>query len=189
MVAEGEGEGVAYTLANNVSNIVDETRRTLYSDTRVSPVSSRALSERTATMPINTAATLEKWKRNAAAATADIQRGVQSVTTAPTQLAAQQVNKYLTNVQDAVTSGRYVNALNRVTLQDWQNAMLNKGLRNYTNGVQNISASAQKAMADQQQYAEQVKNEIASMPKTTEQDAEDRAIAAIRKMRAYGKRS
>ena len=92
-------------------------------------------------------------------------------------------------MQDAVTSGRYVNALNRVTLQDWQNAMLNKGLRNYTNGVQNISASAQKAMADQQQYAEQIKNEIASMPKTTEQDAEDRAIAAIRKMRAYGKRS
>lgn len=140
-------------------------------------------------MPVNTAAILQKWQKNAQAATDAIKQGVQSVQVAPTQLAAQQVQKYLQNVQDAVNSGRYVNALNKVTLQDWQQAMLNKGVRNYANGVQSISPSAQKAMADQQTYADQVKNEIASMPKTTDQDMEDRALAAIRKMRAYGKRS
>lgn len=137
---------------------------------------------------INTAATLEKWKRNAAAATDAIKQGVQSVTTAPTALAAQQVNKYLNGVQQAVASGKFVNNLNKVSLGDWQQAMLGKGLRNYTNGIQNISPAAQKAMADQQNYADQVRQEIASMPKTTDADMEERALAAIRKMRAYGNR-
>ena len=139
-------------------------------------------------MPVNTAAILEKWKRNAAAATEDMKRGAMAVTESPTIKAARSVDKMVRNLQDSVASGRYANACNKVSVTDWQNAYVNKGLRNFTNGVANISPAAQKAMADQQQYAEQVKNELASMPTDTEAQADQKMLAAVAKMRAYGKR-
>lgn len=138
---------------------------------------------------VNTANILAKWKRNASGATAALTAGVQAVTVAPTQLAAAQVQKYLSNVQQAVASGKYVNSLQAVSLQDWQNAMTGKGVTNYSNGVNNISPKAQKAMADQQNYAATVSQQIASMPNVTDTDAENRAVAAIRLMRQYGQQS
>lgn len=139
-------------------------------------------------MPINTAAILEKWKRNSQAATEDMKRGAQSVTESPTVKAARSVDKMVRNLQEAVNSGRYAAQCNKVTVGDWQTAYIQKGLRNFSNGVQNISPAAQKAMADQQQYAEQVKIELASMPTDTEAQADAKMLAAVAKMRAYGKR-
>lgn len=139
-------------------------------------------------MAINAAAILAKWKRNAGGSANDLKEGVRKVTVAPTAKAAAAVDKYQRGVNEAVSSGRFVNALNAVSLTDWQAAMIDKGATNYTNGINNISARAQKAMADQQQYADQVKQEIATMPSATESDMEQRALAAIRKMREYRKR-
>lgn len=139
-------------------------------------------------MAVNTAAILAKWQRNSQAATEDMKRGAQSVTESPTVKAARSVDKMVRNLQDSVQSGRYAAACNKVSVTDWQNAYINKGLRNFTNGVANISPSAQKAMADQQQYADQVKQELASMPTDTEAQADAKMLAAVNKMRAYGKR-
>lgn len=70
----------------------------------------------------------DKWANNLGAANQAITDGVNGVTTAPTQLAAAAQQRYIAGVQQAVTSGKYVNGLNRVTLQDWKDAMLRKGL-------------------------------------------------------------
>lgn len=133
----------------------------------------------------NPAATLAKWKRNAAASVDDYKNGVKAVTTSPTAKAAAAVDKYARGIQEAVSSGRYVNSLNAVTLQDWQQATADKGARNFATGVSSISPRAQKAMADQQAYAESVKQQIAAMPNNTEAEAEARMLAAVRLMKAY----
>jgi hypothetical protein len=134
---------------------------------------------------VNAAAALAKWKQRASNASTALTAGVQAVTVSPTQKAAAAVGKYATGVNKAVQSGSYVNGLNAVSLSDWQASMTGKGVQNYSNGVNNVSAKAAKNMADQQQYAAQVAEQIASMPSETETDMENRALAAIRLMRQY----
>ena len=145
-------------------------------------------SDRGVSMATNPAAILAKWKRNAGNAVADMQAGVRAVTVSPTAKAAAAIPKFLAGVQDAVSSGRMANALNAVSLPEWQAAMLDKGARNYATGVGAISPAAQRRMADQQAYADQVSQQIQAMPNSTEAEAEARAIAAMRLMREYGKR-
>lgn len=139
-------------------------------------------------MALNTQAILEKWKRNSTADPNALIRGADSVTESPTAKAARSKDKMLRKITEAVTSGRYEQACNAVTLGDWQQAFKTKGVRNYTAGVQGISQKAAKAMADQQQYAEAVKQEVAAMPTDTDAQAEEKCLAVIRKMRQYGRR-
>lgn len=138
-------------------------------------------------MALNTAEILAKWKRNAGAAGEALKSGVSKVTESPTAKAAQKVGKYLANVTNAVNSGRYAASLQAVSLEDWRSAMNGKGIQNYTNGVSNISPRAAKAMADQQTFAAQVSAQVSSMPSETDNDMEQRALAAIRMMRDYKK--
>lgn len=136
---------------------------------------------------LNTAAILAKYKRNTSQAVQDYTTGVMGVTQSPTQKAAAAVDKYAAGVQDAVSSGRFVAALQAVTLNDWQQASTGKGARNYATGTQNLSPAAQKAMADQQQFAAQVSAEVQNMANMTENDAEQRMLTAMRRMREYRK--
>ena len=76
----------------------------------------------------NAADVAKKWAQNLTAATQSIQQGVQGVTTAPTALAAAQAQAFVTGVTNAVASGKWQAGLNRVTLQDWQTAMIQKGI-------------------------------------------------------------
>lgn len=139
-------------------------------------------------MASNPAAALAKWKRNAGNAAEDFKNGVRSVTVSPTAKAAASVDKYARGVQDAVSSGKFVNSLNAVTLQDWQAATIEKGSRNYANGIASISPAAVKRMSDQQAYAAQVKAEADAMPNTTDADSEAKMLYVVRRMREYGKR-
>jgi Zn-dependent M32 family carboxypeptidase len=136
----------------------------------------------------NVAANLAKWKRNASAAVDDYKTGVASVTTAPTHQAAAAVDKYARGVQDAVSSGRFVNNLMAVSLSDWQTAATQKGSRNYANGIANLSPKAQKAMADQQVAAAQISAEIQSMPNDSEADANARMLRNVELMRQLKKK-
>lgn len=139
-------------------------------------------------MAANIAKNLAKYKRNAGAAVTDYVEGVQGVKTAPTHQAAAAVDKYARGVQDAVTSGAYVDGCMAVSLSDWQAAATGKGKDNYSNGIRNLSPKAQKAMADQQTYADQVKQEVANMPSDTPADMDARMKYAVDRMREYRKR-
>jgi len=77
-----------------------------------------------------------KWVNAMLGATQAYKDGVSSVTTSPTQLAAQQVQKYVQGVNDAVSSGRYQNGLNSVSLQSWQNSAINRGAARLASGAQ-----------------------------------------------------
>ena len=89
---------------------------------------------------VNSQQWLDKWSRRLNASGPDIQSGVQRVTTAPGQLAAQAQDRMLAGVTDAITSGRWQRRVSAVPLQDWQSAMITKGIPRISQGT----AQAQK---------------------------------------------
>lgn len=78
---------------------------------------------------------LDKWGRRLNAAGPDIQAGVQRVTTAPGQAAAAAQQLMLQNLTEAVNNGTWARQVSSVSLQDWQNSMINKGMARIGAGV------------------------------------------------------
>lgn len=139
-------------------------------------------------MAVNTAAILKKWKERSNAASADYVAGINAVQTSPTQKAADAVDKYQRGVNAAVSSGKYVSRLQAVSLDAWKKAAAGKGSRNYATGINEISPDAQRKMAEQQQFAETVKQTIAGMPKNSMSDSLARVQKAMEMMAEYGAR-
>lgn len=77
----------------------------------------------------------EKQARNLKASTPDIRRGVERVTVAPTQKAAEAQDKMLSRLTEAVQSGKWAAGLRRVTLEDWKSKMLEKGVPRIAAGI------------------------------------------------------
>jgi len=140
-------------------------------------------------MPKNVQASFEKYQRNAGAAADAMKAGVQGVTESPTAKAADSTDKMQRNFTEAITSGRYAANARAVTAEEWKSSMLTKGIPNMANGVRNLSPRAKRNIMSQLEKANAVSAQIASMPNNTEQDAEQRALAAIRLMRATKKGS
>lgn len=138
--------------------------------------------------PINIQAALKKYKDNASAAGPAYTAGVEAVTTAPTALAAAAASKWIANVQAAYTEGRFQAGCNAVDLSAWKAATTSKGASNYRTGIANLSPRAVKAMQDQLAKAEQIRQQIATMPNNSEADADARMLAAVRMMRETKKR-
>lgn len=76
-----------------------------------------------------------KWGRNLVNAKPSIRAGVEGVTVAPTQKAAEAVDKYAAGCQRAVSDGSFVAGCKRVSLQQWKDLTINKGLNNLDAGV------------------------------------------------------
>tara|TARA_Y100000310_G_scaffold345713_1_gene468700 strand:- start:8635 stop:9057 length:423 start_codon:yes stop_codon:yes gene_type:complete len=112
----------------------------------------------------------EKWGRRLTASTEDIRRGVERVTEAPGERAARSQEKMITNLLDSVNSGRWARAVSSVTLPEWKESILSKG-------IQRIAAGVTAALPRQVQMAqtllanvEAVQAEVERMPNVTFED-------------------
>lgn len=121
----------------------------------------------------------EKWVRNTSQATESVRQGVQSVTEAPSEAAIRNKANYLAGVTRAYNDGSYEAGLRRVTLQDWQQAMLTKGVQRLSQGVQAAKGKMQSFMERWLPYEEELSRRIAAMPKGSLADAKARADFAI----------
>lgn len=101
-----------------------------------------------------------KWKQRAGAASGDWLKGVQSVTEAPGQKAAAQEDKMLQNFTEAITSGRWRNAVSAVTLQMWQQACADKGKQNYQTGIAASEEKYFQAMQKMMPIIESIKQSL-----------------------------
>lgn len=95
---------------------------------------------------VDAAGYTDKYTRRITAATTDIQAGIKRVTVAPGVAAAAQANLMLAKLTQSVTSGVWGKNVSAVSLTDWQNAALNKGVGRIAPGVQAAQAKIQ-AMA------------------------------------------
>lgn len=130
----------------------------------------------------------DKWKRRLSGATEDVRRGIDKVSVAPGQMAAQAQDAMLTNLTESVTSGRWANRVGSVTLNDWKTAARDKGVGRIATGA----AAAESKMAQVAQTLLPAVDAAAAaarqIPKVTIEDSIQRAATFMRQMREYKNR-
>lgn len=127
----------------------------------------------------NAADVATKWANNLSQSTQAMTQGVQSVTTAPTQLAAQNLNGYLAGVNKAVSSGKMAQALNKVSLSDWQNAMTTKGIPRVASGAAAAKPKFQSFMQSFLPYLQQGVQQLQNQPRGTLEQNIQRAVTMM----------
>lgn len=136
-------------------------------------------------MHITPAQYAEKQARNLKASIPDIQRGVQAVTVAPTQLAAAQSAKMLAGIQESVTSGKWGRALAAVSLEEWKAQTLTKGVPRIAMGIDQAQAKVQSFAAKLLPYEAALQEQIDKMPDLNIEDSIARSNAWIRGMAKF----
>lgn len=121
-----------------------------------------------------------KWQQNLTNSTASIKAGVQAVTTAPGQAAAKAADKWQAKLQDPATKAKFAANVGKVSLADWQNAVINTGIGRIASGAAK-GASKYGAFAQKfYPFLQNVKGQIDSMPSTTLEDNIARMTAQVR---------
>lgn len=129
----------------------------------------------------------EKWARRLQSATPDIERGINRVTVSPTQKAAEKQEKMLQNLTRAVQSGKWAAGLQRVSLNDWKQAAITKGIPRISQGVAGAQPKVAKFAAQLLAHQEGLQKEIESMPDLTIEDSINRMVAWTRGMAKFSK--
>lgn len=128
---------------------------------------------------LDPAAVAQRWAQNLAAASQKITAGVNAVTQSPTQLAAQAAQTWLARLNDPRTLAKFQKNLNKVTLQQWQTAMTQKGIPRISQGAQQALPKFQTFMTAWLPYEAQGAAQVRAMPNLTLQDAIARATFMI----------
>lgn len=134
---------------------------------------------------INVQQAVEKWQRNMMGSTETIKAGVQAVTESPTLKAAGQADRYVAGVQRAVAEGKWQAGLQSVTLQQWQQAVLGKGLQRLQSGVAAAKPKVAAFLGQFLPYVDNVAQQVRAMPKGGVENGIARATAMIRALSEF----
>jgi len=96
---------------------------------------------------VNAQEWLGKWSTNLNGAGTYIKNGVNRVTVAPGQAAAAAADRMIAGVTSAVTSGKWQRNVSAVSLQAWQDAMINKGIPRLQQGTATAVKTKQDKIA------------------------------------------
>lgn len=129
----------------------------------------------------------EKWQRRLSSSLPDIERGVRNVTVSPTQLAAAKQQKMLQRLTEAVQSGKWANGLKSVSLEQWREATITKGLNRIPVGAEQGRGKMEQFAAKLIPYQETLKGQINNMPDLTLQDSIARMTAWVNGMAKFKK--
>ena len=129
----------------------------------------------------------QRWAQGLAGAGSKVREGVSAVQQAPGARAAAAVDRYLQGVQQS--ADKFRSNVAAVSLGDWQDAMINRGIPNMGTAAQQKQSKYQSAIADLLPHIAEVSRRVQSMPKGTLQDSINRQIAFTQGMAGYRKRS
>jgi hypothetical protein len=127
----------------------------------------------------------DKWKRRISAATQDVRTGVERVTVAPTEKAAVKKDKMLSRLTDAMTNGKWEAGLRRVSLQDWKDAMLNKGLGRIAQGAEAATTKVEAFAGELLPHIDAGRRQLEGMPDITIEDSINRVGTFLRHMHTF----
>ena len=132
-------------------------------------------------MPIqqDPTAVANRWAQNLGSAVTKITSGVNAVTSSPTAAAAAASQTWITALNQPGTITKYQNNLNKVTLQQWQASMLNKGIPRISQGAQAAIGKMTRFMTAWLPYEAAGVTRIKAMPGGTLQDSIARSAAMI----------
>jgi len=120
-----------------------------------------------------------KWSRNLAGSGESVKAGVNAVTSNPAEAAIRQQDVMVQNFTQAVTSGKWARNLGRVTLQDWQKAMIDTGIPRITSGAAKGLPKMESFLNQFLPYLEQGQNALKTMPRGNLQQNIQRAVMMI----------
>lgn len=126
-----------------------------------------------------------KWQQRSSGAAQDYAAGVANTDKDPTQLAINNGQRYISQVQQAFNSGKWANNLRRVGKAGWQQAVASKGVNNYTNGINAAEQKAMTAFTSLLAFESGLQRTVQGMPSATDADRENRMLAWVRGMRQY----
>jgi len=138
-------------------------------------------------MAKDAATVAKKWANNLSQATTSMTDGVNAVTQAPTAAAALRAQAYVQGVQNAVNSGSWQAALNAVSLQDWKNAMTQKGIPRVASGATQAIPKMQSFLNKLLPYQANLKQQLASTPRGDKSQNMQRMIAWFDGMSNFSK--
>jgi len=127
----------------------------------------------------------EKHARRLKAAVTDIRTGVERVTESPTAKAAARQDKMLQNITQAVQSGKWATRLKSVSLEEWKDKTINKGLGRIAAGVDEAYGKQVSFASQLLPFQENLQTQIAKMPDLTLEDSVNRATSWIRGMAKF----
>lgn len=127
----------------------------------------------------------QKWATRAQGATQALQDGINNVQTAPGSLAAAKQDKMLANLTASVLSGKWAANVSSITLQQWKDAMLTKGVQRYGAGVSAAQPKMQAFMSKLLPYQQGIQAQLQSMPDLTLQDNIQRAVFMMTEMSKF----
>jgi hypothetical protein len=137
-------------------------------------------------MPKLTAEQLvEKHARRLKGSVADIQDGIARVTVSPTTQAAAKQDKMLQNLTTAVNSGKWKRGLQNVSLEQWKEAAITKGVPRIAQG---IDGAHDKMLAFANQllpFQANLQATLDKMPDLNLEDSVNRSAAWIRGMSKF----
>lgn len=134
---------------------------------------------------LNPQTSAQKWVQNLSNATQTITAGVNGVQNAPTAAAAAAVQKWVNAITSAKTQNEYVKNLQKVSLQQWQQAMVQKGIPRIGQGAQAAQQKFQGFLTALFQYENAGLPNIRNMPSNTLQDRINRMTAWVQYMSGF----
>lgn len=112
----------------------------------------------------------EKWARRTSGAVQDYVAGVNRVSTAPGQEAANAQEAMRAGINEAIDSGRWAANVGSVSLSDWQDAARTKGQARLADGVNSAKDKVQDIAQINLANIERVVDRVRALPKATFQD-------------------
>jgi hypothetical protein len=127
----------------------------------------------------------EKHNRRLKQALDDMQNGVNAVTESPTKKAAAKQDKMRQNIVNAIDSGKWAAGLNRVTVDQWKDAMINKGIGRVAAGIDGSADKVEAFFNELLPHIDTGINAVQKLPDVTLEDNINRATTFMRHMAKF----
>ncbi len=129
----------------------------------------------------------QRWAQQMQNVASKVTEGVSQVVRSPTEAAAARQQAYVDGVQRAAQSGKWARGLRRVSLPQWQQAMIDKGIPRIASGATAAEPKVQQFLAE---FLPHVASGVNSLPQrgTLEQNTA-RAVAMIQHNAKFKRRS
>jgi len=130
----------------------------------------------------------EKHGRRLKAASEDISKGIDKVTTAPGILAAAKQDKMKARLVARIDDGTWANRVKAVTLPDWKDKAKNIGVGRIPAGIDGAAAKVTSFASQLLPAVEAAATKVEGMPDVTIEDSVQRASTFIREMSKFKKK-
>jgi len=127
----------------------------------------------------------EKHARRLKQSTADIQRGIERVSVAPGKQAAAKADKMKAKIVESIDSGRWAKKVGAVSLTDWQNKAITKGIPRIASGIDAAAGKVEAFASRLLPAVDAAVNKIKGMPDLTLEDSISRSAAYMREMAKF----